>query len=84
MNDTRQTTLEDRVHELEREIRRMDDVLMWMEETIEVLRSNQCKNEEDKEDFSDIKLKINIDTTEAIQQLQRIQKALQTQEDGDD
>ena len=84
MNDTKQTTLEDRVQDLEKEVNKMRDTLIWMEADVEDLTLAQRKNEVGKDDSSDIKLKINIDTTEAIKQLQRIQKALQTQEGVDD
>jgi len=79
MNDAKQTTLEDRVQELEKEVNKMRDILIWMEADVEDLTLAQRK-EVGKDDSSDIKLKINIDTTEAIQQLTRIQKALITDE----
>ena len=94
-DNEKQTTLEDRVYELEREVRRMIDTVNWMEATIEGIKLAQREEEDNEEDnntlvvsekpnnnnLPDIKLKIHIDTTEAIQQLQTIQKALQEEED---
>jgi hypothetical protein len=58
----------------------MRDLIWILESTVEDLTLAQRKNEVGKDGSSDIQLKINIDTTEAIQQLQTIQKALQRQE----
>lgn len=90
-----ETTIEDRVYDLEREVRRMIDTVNWMEATIEDIKLAQREEKNKEEDnntlvdsekpdnnnLADIKLKIHIDTTEAIQQLQRIQKALQQEEE---
>ena len=89
-----ETTIEDRVYDLEREVRRMIDTVNWLEATVEGIKLAQREEENKEEDnntivdsekpdnnsLADIKLKIHIDTTEAIQQLQRIQKALITEE----
>jgi hypothetical protein len=84
IGNERQTTIEDRVTELEKEVNKMGDLIWMLEADVEDLTLAQRKNEVGKDGSSDIKLKINIDTTEAIQQLQRIQKALQRQERVDD
>ena len=80
IGNKRQTTLEDRVQKLEKEVNKMRDILWMLEADVGDLTLAQRKKEVGKEGSSDIKLKINIDTTEAIQQLQRIQKALITDE----
>lgn len=83
IGNEKQTTIEDRVYDLEREVNEMRDLIWMLEATVEDLTLAQRKNEGGKDGSSDIKLKINIDTTEAIQQLQTIQKALQRQEKED-
>jgi len=83
IKQTMATTIEDRVYYLEREVNKMRDLIWILESTVEDLTLAQRKNEVGKDGSSDIQLKINIDTTEAIQQLQTIQKALQRQEKED-
>jgi hypothetical protein len=80
IKQTMATTIEDRVYDLEREVNKMRDLIWILESTVEDLTLAQRKNEVGKDGSSDIQLKINIDTTEAISQLQRIQKALMTDE----
>lgn len=83
IGNKRQTTLEDRVQKLEKEVNKMRDILWMLEADVGDLTLAQRKNEVGKEGSSDITLKINIDTTEAIHQLQTIQKALQQEEEED-
>lgn len=81
MNDAKQTTLEDRVQDLEKEVNKMIELMWVLEAKVDDLTLAQRKEDKFKDNPTDIKLKINIDTTEAIQQLQRIQRALQTQKE---
>ena len=61
----------------------LNDILLAQREEENKEEGNTLVDSEkpDNSNLADIQLKINIDTTEAIQQLQRIQKALQEDEE---
>ena len=78
IGNEKQTTIEDRVQRLEEEVSRIRDTLIWIEADIEERRTQQ-KNQGDTS--KDIKLKIGVDTSTAIKQLQAIQEALHDAKD---